>query len=444
MSPIKKAATFAGEDLMATIRPPSPEQLDHAVIRAIFGSLPQHKAARFHALMHSDEDGKAGSPSEADFALFCFLALGTRDEEQIERIARTSPRAREKWDKHRSYLTRSIDSALEQTHGEYLKRQATPSREDEASSDAPVVRSMADYIADPERLKPPAAVIPRLAWAGRVVMTAGASGTGKSTIYKAGCAAVTRGRDFLGAPTIANGGDVLWARLEESEYDLFVNGLQRFNPDPARLIAFRPGSAPLDDLVATIRSRPWAVTVVDSIHQLLQDCGVKDFNDAAQVGAVFAPLEQACRDTGTAMVWIGKANRAGEYRNSSEFRHTPDLVWEVARDKGSTQLKFESAKTRFDIFDFKAELVENKEYRVVLGAHTGTTSGRLSSEQRKVLHALTKALTWTQWLDAYGGNRNTFKDAIGGLAKRGLVVQDAERGTWVRVEFEAQQELAAA
>jgi primase-polymerase (primpol)-like protein len=56
----------------------------------------------------------AGYPSnsEADFACACMIAFYTRDASQIERIMRNIMLAREKWDKHKTYLARTINNAL--------------------------------------------------------------------------------------------------------------------------------------------------------------------------------------------------------------------------------------------------------------------------------------------------------------------------------------------
>src|SRR2546430_6560966 len=53
-------------------------------------------------------------------------------------------------------------------------------------SDHATVRSLADFLRDPDALKPPPAVITRTAWAGRVTLLASPEGWGKSTYVKAG------------------------------------------------------------------------------------------------------------------------------------------------------------------------------------------------------------------------------------------------------------------
>lgn len=275
------------------------------------------------------------------------------DEARIEELARTSALKREKWDSPRKHrFTHERTTYLGFTIRNLLREQAAK-RAVAATTEPAVVRSMADYLRDPDALKPPPAVIPRLAWSSRIVGLNASAGTGKSTIYKAGCAAVTRGRDFLGAPTVE--GTALWARCEESEYDLYGN-LALFDPDPERFFAFRPGVEPVRQIVDEVRARRPTVTVIDSIHQLLLMAGVGDFNDGAEVGAVFERLEDVTRETGTAMVWIGKANREGTTRNSSEFLHVPDLVYEAKRERSGNVLDLTVVKERFEARGFEVAL----------------------------------------------------------------------------------------
>lgn len=52
----------------------------------------------------------------------------------------------------------------------------------------------------PELLAPPEAVVPRLAWEGRLTLLAAREKTGKSTLVRSAIAAKVTGRDFLGEP----------------------------------------------------------------------------------------------------------------------------------------------------------------------------------------------------------------------------------------------------
>lgn len=68
--------------------------------------------ARVRALMAGDTSEHGGDDSRADLALASHIAFWTQDRSQIERIMRSSGLARDKWNKHASYLSRTIDRAL--------------------------------------------------------------------------------------------------------------------------------------------------------------------------------------------------------------------------------------------------------------------------------------------------------------------------------------------
>lgn len=107
-----------GEGPDVTITPADPDRPiaaleigDEDVIRLAAESA--HNGERFRRLWSGDSsdyavDGNDGV-SEADCALFEILAYyGGPDPARIERLARRSDRAREKWDRHKTYLRDSI------------------------------------------------------------------------------------------------------------------------------------------------------------------------------------------------------------------------------------------------------------------------------------------------------------------------------------------------
>ena len=158
-----KIRSFA-EDTYHEVPEPTVAQRAEAVLRA--DGRTEWESRRLHGLMYGDpieQDGYDklyGSASEADLALMALIALGTRDSEQIEQVARTSGRHRNKWDKHNSYLARTIARALDDSWAKYTKRHAAPPPEDEATR-AAVTLTLAKYLKDPDALKPPVPTIVR-------------------------------------------------------------------------------------------------------------------------------------------------------------------------------------------------------------------------------------------------------------------------------------------
>lgn len=315
---------------------------------------------------------------------------------------------------------------------------------DPGTMDNPRVITLADYRKDPDAMKPPAPIIPRLVWPGHLTMLASPEGWGKSTLARAGCAAVTAGQPFLGGDAVPPG-EVLWAILEEPVATCMM-GANRFSADPERFVGWLPGGADaVAQLVAEIDRRRPAVTVVDSIQELAIKAGVDNLDDAVAVGSVLQPLVDACRRSGTGMLWLAQASKAtGKYRNTSWLGHAVDVNMDIAEPtEGSGIRKINVPKSRVEgMRSYRVELGGN-DFRIVQGDAVAKDVP-LSGEQAKVLKALQPGMTFGAWLAAYGGNRNTFKKAVTGkrgLRDRELVTQDADAGTWSLVQYTVEEAL---
>lgn len=169
LTPAEEAEEAAGliwgsdPDFTAKLKAQGVVRRDAEVVRLLYRDVLTDRDTRtFHRLLYTSE-GDARFESEDDFDLFKLLALGTRDPEQIERIARTSPRAeRARWNNKwgpRTWAAQSILNALDKTEHEYhrrlLQRTAPPLPGDAPEPDMPVRRSLAEYLKDPDALKPP-------------------------------------------------------------------------------------------------------------------------------------------------------------------------------------------------------------------------------------------------------------------------------------------------
>src|SRR5215218_15147 len=118
-APVREAQD-AADEYYAYLRKDDQEPAERAAAR--FGS-PDLEDAEVLRLLNNATNGAefrevyAGrgdfpSPSERDLSLASRIAFYTQDEGQIERIMRGSGCVREKWDKHRSYLRRTIHKAI--------------------------------------------------------------------------------------------------------------------------------------------------------------------------------------------------------------------------------------------------------------------------------------------------------------------------------------------
>jgi AAA domain-containing protein/primase/DNA polymerase family protein len=326
---------------------------DHALTVAIESSK---DGPAFFRLFHSGETRPNRTSSENDAELATVLCRYTADDAQVERLMRASPLYRDKWDrKGDDLLARAI---------KFGRRQTGTVGGFEAPRD--ILRSLADFLRDPDAMRPPTPVIPRLAWAGRITLFASSEGWGKSTLARAGAAAITTGQAFLdGQPHPPS--NVLWARLEEAEYDC-MSGASRFGADPSRFLTWTPGTAPVPELLARMQELRPALTVIDSIQEFAILAGVEKLDDAGQMGRALMGLARSGRELNTAMLWLGQGAKAtGRYRNSSWLGHQVDAVLELKEPAADSPVReILVRKRRMDVFGFRVELVHGH-YRMLTG-----------------------------------------------------------------------------
>ena len=158
------------------------EQQDEALWRHLYQDvLEDHEARRLHALQWSEAEDVCGygSPSEADFQLALYLAFGTRDGEQVERLMRATPRARPKWDKHKSYLARTINNALDASFERYHRP-----RKGAAPEDTPEGLTLRGYTdAQMHTMPDPVWLIDGVIPASGLVEVVGRYGAGKTFLF---------------------------------------------------------------------------------------------------------------------------------------------------------------------------------------------------------------------------------------------------------------------
>lgn len=95
--------------------PPTPPMTDAELLERAFVA---DNGDKLRALLEGDTTGY-DSQSEAEMAAVGILKFWTQDPEQIERILRLSSLQREKWDKNKTYLERTISNALSQPSEHY-------------------------------------------------------------------------------------------------------------------------------------------------------------------------------------------------------------------------------------------------------------------------------------------------------------------------------------
>jgi AAA domain-containing protein/SWIM zinc finger len=228
------------------------------------------------------------------------------------------------------------------------------------------VWSLAELLENPAALQPPTAIVPRVAFRGRVSLVVGREKLGgKSTLLTAGAAAVSSGRAFLGEACAA--GDVLWVSADQEHATEIVQRAQRFHADAARFHVLWPRE-PFEDLMAALEHVRAVLLVVDTLASFARTV-VSDPHASGEWPKVLMPLLRVARDleTAVAISHHAKKNDGGGYRDSSAIGALVDLLLDLTPDPSNAQRRNVAALGRWPAENFTVELVDDS-YQLVAGA----------------------------------------------------------------------------
>lgn len=215
-----------------------------------------------------------------------------------------------------------------------------------------LARSLAEILADPAALEPPAVVIPRLAWRGRITLLAGREKRGKSTVTTAGAAAASRAEKWLGDPTPRDT-RVLWVALEEHVADLAARMVD-WRAD-SNAIHVLDGLVACDDLIAAIHDEARALgatlVVIDTLAALVEATGARpDPGSSTAWAPTMAGLARLARETDAAVLILHHARKSdGAYRDSSAIGAAVDVIIEMADDPADPAVRVLRARGRWNV-----------------------------------------------------------------------------------------------
>lgn len=277
-----------------------------------------------------------------------------------------------------------------------------------------LLRSLAELLADPDALKPPAAIVPRLAWRGRVTLLVGREKLGgKSTLLTAAAAAVTSGVDFLGERCAA--GAVLWVSADQEHANEITQRAVRFGADPARFHVLWP-HAPFADLQAALERVQPVLLIVDTLASFARTV-VSDPHSSAEWPAVLLPLLTAARERemAVAIAHHAKKNEGGGYRDSTAIGALVDMLLDLLPDTGNTARRNVTALGRWPANNFAVELVGDS-YQLAAGALSldAQVLGFIDANPRCSLRQLR----------SIGGRHDDVDAALGRLQASGAVRDD--------------------
>jgi hypothetical protein len=389
-------------------------------LRPVLERFEREHPRRFHKLMIAGKANEYEDDSKLDDELARIVATYTRDQAVIRAAMEESPLKRAKWVNHRTYLSRTIDHALRVT--------VLASDPEATKAVEPLrARTLREVWADPDAHTSPEAVIPRLAWRGRLTVYTALDKGGKSTLMAAGVGAMTRGDNFLGEPTVQ--GSCLWSMLEEHVNDWAIRA-KRFGTDEDAIQVLEHPSDPVTAIRTECeRLRP-TVLVVDVLTRYAGD-KVTESGSAAQWTTVMVGLQEIARQLDVAVVCLHHSRKSdGAARDSSEITARADVVLEQKTLPEDGVQRF-TVRGRWTVTDFAVKLTGDRHELTAGGMAEG-----LSPQRRKVLDALIDGMRFTEWQKASaaaGVPRNTFAPGVRWLSEHEHVEADGE--TYRRPRF---------
>lgn len=158
-------------------------------------------------------------------------------------------------------------------------------------------KTLAHWLANPELLKDPEAIVTGLAYPGRTTLLYAREKTGKSTLSAQAIAALTTGRDYLGNRLTAT--PVLWYCIDEPLRDC-IQRFARMNADAAQLHISdeRPSAAQLATEAHNTRA---GLVVIDTLTELWRG-RVEDSKNSDQIAAFLDPYTRAARELNVALL----------------------------------------------------------------------------------------------------------------------------------------------
>lgn len=215
-----------------------------------------------------------------------------------------------------------------------------------------------DILDNPELYEPPATVVDRMAWKGRVSLLAGREKLGKSTLVSAAAAAASNGEPLFDVEPDRQG-YVLYFGLEEALADA-AGRLVRCGADPDRLVFAEPQHvAPFERLERCVEVLAPALVVVDSLAAFTQQLDLEPGNSAHWT-RVMSRFTNLARAKDAALVLVHHARkRDGRYRDSTAIGAGVDMILEMSRGDAENEREI-SARGRWALEDYSFVLEESE------------------------------------------------------------------------------------
>jgi hypothetical protein len=210
-------------------------------------------------------------------------------------------------------MTSTLDAALA------LVAQSDATR---AATGAEPLRTLNEWLSDPEALAPPKILLPLLVLESRVTLLSAREKAGKSTLLGQGVAALTHGGEFLGQP--CKPVRVIWYAIDEAAPDA-VRRLVRCGAEGDSVVIQTERPTPEHMRAHIAEFRP-ALVVVDTLTELLAN-RLQNDRDAMEWQRALGPFMAVFRETQTAAVLVHHTTKDGrDYRGSVQLGAKVDVI----------------------------------------------------------------------------------------------------------------------
>lgn len=266
-----------------------------------------------------------------------------------------------------------------------------------------------DALARPELLAPPPAVVPRLAWAGRLTGLGSEPKFGKSTLAGQAVACLARGIPFLDEPLTA--AMTLWIPLDEPLADVVRRLADMGATGNVAFVTQRPGMAELQQMIQELNAK---LLVVDTITEFAAGL-VEDGNSGQQWQPIYSGLRNVLTATGCAGLVLDHTGKSNPHSLVGSLQKSAgcDLVLTMAGTEDSPNVRHIRARGRIPCSDFSIAWD---------GERNSLHMGELSLETR-VYHAVVAkpGLSLTKIRERVMGKGKTVDAAVEGLKRRGMI-----------------------
>ncbi|HUF69826.1 MAG TPA: AAA family ATPase [Longimicrobiales bacterium] len=243
----------------------------------------------------------------------------------------------------------------------------------DADSSPPAFATLAELLENPDLLKPPEVVVPRLGYRGRAVLLAADAKDGKTTLAAIAGKALTRRERFLGEKVGGRNGRLVWAGVEEAIGDA-VRRFRELGADPDRVQVLVLASADLMTQVEELLTRwPADLVVFDSLIEIARLTLGKSPEDGDNSGwaDVVRPMVALARKHDVAVLILHHVRRSdGQYRGAGEIAAAVDAILEMskpAKDAPDQTLRKITGRGRWTVEPFAVRFTDDGQYELAAG-----------------------------------------------------------------------------